>query len=149
MLGIRDAYYDDESEWFDAFHRSYRTILRAMRDTGVPGHVLIADRMDEYELASLARQNTFFFAPAPEREDLAVLLEHQKQVAVPRDKLPIVFDLMNEYAVRKIFILDRTRPRSARCSPISMQTRLLRAGIALTGAIPTGRILLQQLFYLT
>lgn len=106
VLGIRDAYYDDESEWFDAFHRSYRTILRAMRDTGVPGHVLIADRMDEYELASLARQNTFFFAPAPEREDLAVLLEHQKQVAVPRDKLPIVFDLMNEYAVRKIFILD-------------------------------------------
>ena len=106
VLGIRDAHYDDEDEWSTAICGAYRTILRTMRDTGVAGHVLIADRMDDTELASLARQNAFFFTPAPGREDLATLMEYQKQVAVGKEYLPLVFDLMNEYSVRKIFIID-------------------------------------------
>jgi hypothetical protein len=106
LLGIEDAHYDDEDEWITALSGAYRTIMRVMRDTGVAGHVLIADRMDAAELASLARQNVFFFAPAPDHENLAILMEYQKQVAVTKDQLQTLFDLMNEYSVRKIFILD-------------------------------------------
>jgi hypothetical protein len=106
VLGIKDAHYDDGEEWSAALCDAYRTILRTMRDTGVAGHVLIADRMDAAELASLARQNVFFFAPAPDHENLAILMEYQKQVAVTKDQLQTLFDLMNEYTVRKIFILD-------------------------------------------
>jgi hypothetical protein len=106
LLGIGDAYYQDRDEWNAAICTAYSTIMRAMRDTGVAGHVLIADRMDDAELASLAGQKTFFFAPAPGREDLACLMEYQKQVAVGKEQLPVLFDLMNEYSVRKIFILD-------------------------------------------
>jgi hypothetical protein len=106
VLGITDAYYHDKDEWNAAICEAYSTIMRAMRDTGVAGHVLIAERMDDAEIASLAWQKAIFFAPAPDREDLAALMEHQKQVAVGKDQLPTLFDLMNEYSVRKIFILD-------------------------------------------
>ncbi len=106
LLGIEDAHYEDEDEWTAALADAYRTIMRAMRDTGVPGHVLIADSLDAAELASLASQKAFFFAPETDRDNLAVLLEYQKQVAVTRDQLQTVFDLMDEYTVRKIFIID-------------------------------------------
>ena len=46
VLGIRDAYYGDDEEWNDALCESYGTIMRAMRDTGVPGHVLICGKVD-------------------------------------------------------------------------------------------------------
>ena len=43
MLGITDAYYHDDDEWRAAICEAYGTIMRTMRDTGVAGHVLIAD----------------------------------------------------------------------------------------------------------
>jgi hypothetical protein len=106
MLGITDAYYHDDDEWRAAICEVYSAIMRTMRDTGVAGHVLIADTMDDDELASLAREKAFFFAPAPDRENLACLMEHQNQVAVGKDLLKTVFDLTNEYTLRKIFIID-------------------------------------------
>jgi hypothetical protein len=65
--------------------------------------------MDYAELASLARQNVFFFAPAPDREDLATLMEFQRQVAIGKDHLQMVFDLMNEYTLQKLFITSPDR----------------------------------------
>ena len=105
-LGIEDAHYNDDDEWSAAICDAYRTILRTMRDTGVAGHVLIADRMDGAELASLAGLKTFFFAPAPDRENLAILMEYQQQVAVGKDQLRTLFDLTNEFTLRKLFIID-------------------------------------------
>lgn len=105
-LGIADTYYGDVDEWHAALCDAYRTILRTMRDTGVAGHVLIADRMDETELTALARQKVFFFAPSPDREALAMLLEHQKQVAAGRDQLATVFDLTAEFTLKRVFIVD-------------------------------------------
>ena len=106
ILGIEDAHYDDDDEWSAAICDAYRTIMRTMRDTGVAGHVLVADTMDDDELASLAREKAFFFAPETDRENLACLMEHQNQVAVGKDLLKTVFDLTNEYTLRKIFIID-------------------------------------------
>jgi hypothetical protein len=106
VLGIENAYYGDGDEWSEAICGAYSTIMRTMRDTGVAGHILIADRMDDAELPALARPKAFFFAPASGHEELATLMEYQKQVAVTKDQLKNVMDLMNEYPVRKIFIID-------------------------------------------
>ncbi len=103
-LGIVDGYYHDKGEWNAAICEAYRIIMRDMRDTGVAGHVLIADQLDDAELLSLAGLKAFFFTPGC--KDLAALLEHQKQVTVGKDQLERVFELMNEYEVRKIYILD-------------------------------------------
>ena len=106
LLAITDEYYNDPAEWSEAICDAYRTIMRGMRDTGIAGHVLIADRMDTAELASLAQQKVFFFQPGPDRESLARLMERQQQIAIGKDRLKTVFELMNEYTVRKIFIID-------------------------------------------
>ena len=106
VLGIMDTYYDDEDEWSDAICDAYRTIMRGMRDTGITGHVLIADRMDHAELASLARQNVFFYQPEMNRDSCATLMEYQKQIAVEKDAAGIVFDLTNEFTLQKIFLMN-------------------------------------------
>ncbi len=106
VLGITDAFYDDDEEWNDALAGSYRTLMRSMRDTGISGHVLICNSLEEPEIASLGRQNVFFFMQEPDRDDLAILLEHQRQVAVGRDRLDTLLDLTGEYDVRKIILVD-------------------------------------------
>lgn len=109
VLGIRDSYYGDNDEWLDAICEVYTILMRTMRDTGVFGHVLICDAMQEVELAALARQKIFFFQPTPGREDLALLMEYQNQVAIGKDQLEILFDLTSEYTLRKVFIIDPDR----------------------------------------
>lgn len=106
VLGIRDAYYTDKAEWNDALCEAYLKIMRAMRDTGVPGHILIGDTLDDAELLSLVQPLVFFFHPNPDREALTLLLDRQRRVAVRKEHLPVIFDLMNEYTVQRIFLLD-------------------------------------------
>jgi hypothetical protein len=106
LLPVTDAFYHDDEEWSSAICEVYSTIMRAMRDTGIEGHVLIGNTMDAAELSQLSRQKVFFFAPRTDRENLANLMEYQQQVAVSKDQLPTALQLMDEYTVRKIFILD-------------------------------------------
>ncbi|WP_321504190.1 hypothetical protein [uncultured Methanoregula sp.] len=106
VLGITDSYYEDEAEWSDAICGIYRTMMRTMRDTGVTGHILLSDTLENAELAALSRQNVFFYQPEPSRESLARLMEHQRQVASPKKNLETVFDLTDEYTLQKIFIID-------------------------------------------
>jgi len=106
VLSIKDAYYSDADEWSDAICGIYKTILRAMRDMGIAGHVLICDAMDGAECAALARQNVFFFQPMADQASFEIVLEHQQKVAVGNDELPILIELMNEYTVRHIILVD-------------------------------------------
>ena len=110
VLAITDAYYNDMDEWSDAICGIYKTILRAMRDMGVAGHVLICDAADESECAALARQNVFFFQPAADQACLEILLEYQHKIAVGNAELPVLLDLMNEYTVRHIILVDPDQP---------------------------------------
>jgi hypothetical protein len=109
VLGIVDAFYGNGEEWTSAICEVYETIMRTMRDTGVAGHVLICTGMDDGVLAALSRQKIFFFQPEPDREGLALLMEHQRQVAVGKKQLPVLFDLTNEYTLQKVFIIDPDR----------------------------------------
>jgi hypothetical protein len=106
LLGITDTYYHDEEEWNGAITGTYRDLMRSMRDTGISGHVLICDSLRELEIETLVRQNIFFFPLKPDREGLACLMEHQRQIAVGRDHLDTVLDLSSEYDLRKIIIVD-------------------------------------------
>ena len=105
-LGIADTYFNDEEEWTGAITGAYITMMRTMRDAGVAGHVLICDKADEPEVAALTRKEVFFFQPAPDRESLEILMEHQSAIATGKDHIATVFDLANEFDLRKILIVD-------------------------------------------
>ena len=105
-LGITDKYYNDEDEWGEALTSAYRTLMRAMRDEGVGGHVLICERVDEMEISRLAGKKVLFFAPAPKEEDLIPLMEQQRQVAISPAMLDTALDLANEYEVLRWILVD-------------------------------------------
>jgi len=106
LLKITDDYYDDPAEWSDAICGAYRTIMRSMRDTGITGNVLICDTVENTEILALYRQNVFFFPQVQDRENLAALMEHQRQVAVRKERLRTVLELTGEYSLQKLFIID-------------------------------------------
>ncbi|MDD1701030.1 MAG: hypothetical protein LUQ04_09615 [Methanoregula sp.] len=114
VLGIRDMYYNDEDEWNNAITDTYRTLMRSMRDVGISGHVLICNTIHEPEITSLTMQKVFFFQPQHDSESLASLMEHQHQIAVCRDQLDIVLNLISEYDIRKIIIVDPDHESIAR-----------------------------------
>jgi len=105
-LGIVDTYFNDDEEWTGAITGAYATMMRTMRDAGVAGHVLICDTVEEPVVTDLNRKEVFFFQPKPDRESLQTLMEHQSSVAAGKDHLLTVFDLANEYDLRKILIVD-------------------------------------------
>lgn len=105
-LGIIDTYYGDDDEWCDAITGAYRTLMRAMRDAGIGGHVLICDTVDEAEISALAGKKVFFFTPEPDREDLLKIMEYQQQVAAGNNMLETVFDLANEYDISRLIVID-------------------------------------------
>ncbi len=106
LLGIRDGYYHDREEFCDGISSCYRRILRAMRDAGAGGHVLLGDRLLEEELEHLAGPRTFFHYPDPGAGDLPALLEYQDALSVPRSLLPAALELVDEYELRHLFIVD-------------------------------------------
>jgi hypothetical protein len=106
LLGIEDAFYHDREEFCEGICTCYRQIMRAMRDSGAGGHVLLGDGVHESELEHLAGPRTFFFYPELAEDDLPVLLEFQAGVAVPRTLLSAALDLTDEYDLRSLFIVD-------------------------------------------
>ena len=106
LLGIRDDHYHDREEFCEGLAGCYRQILRAMRDAGSGGHVLLGDRVYTEELEHLAGPRTLFFFPDLTGEGLRVLLESQGTVAVPRNLLGEALGLLDEFELRHLTILD-------------------------------------------
>ncbi|WP_292370230.1 hypothetical protein [Methanoregula sp. UBA64] len=105
-LGVTDAYYGDEEEWQDALARAYQRMMRNMRDAGTGGHVLIGEKVPESEVAALAGKNVFFFVVNASAGDLEIVIEHQREVAVPPSLLGEIISLTGEYDIRRIVIVD-------------------------------------------
>jgi len=105
-IGITDGYYHDDDEWNDALAGACRMVMRAMRDRGVGGHVLICEKINEAEISLLSRENVFFFPTVPDKESLRILMEQQRRVATGKKMLDTVFDLANEYDLHQLIVMD-------------------------------------------
>jgi hypothetical protein len=105
-FGLRDRYFDDDGEFRAGVYGMYRHIMREMRDWAVAGHILIADHADEQELESLAGQKVFFFIRDPSKDDLALLLEYQRDIAVFKDRIGDVLSFEEEFEIRTLIIID-------------------------------------------
>jgi len=106
LLGLKDSYFGDEIEMQDALCGQYRNLMRAMRDSGIAGHVLHCDQIIEQELEMLAEKKVFFFIKNPDSSGLAALLEFQRVLAVKAEDLALVEGLIDQYSINRIILLD-------------------------------------------
>lgn len=105
-LNVRDEYFRDPEECCAALCGAYRQLMRAMRDRGIRGHVILAEAPDEYELEILAGSRAYYFVRNPGAHDLGEILEHQPRIAVPPALLAEVAALQDEYRIRSVALLD-------------------------------------------
>lgn len=106
MLGFSDTYMGDVEEFSEMIADAYARLMREMRDVGVRGHVLIADRADEIELERLAAGKIIFFPRNREGFDLELLLEYQGDLILPAAEVSRAPDLMDQFRVRRLILLD-------------------------------------------
>lgn len=106
MLGFRDAYIGDDEEFSETIATAYARLAREMRDLGVKGHVLVADRAEAIELEVLAGRKVLFFPRNTETFDLELLLEYQGDLVLPAKDLNRAPDLMERFRVRRLVLLD-------------------------------------------
>jgi hypothetical protein len=106
LLGIRDGHYHDREEFCEGLAGCYRQILRAMRDAGAGGHVLLGERVHGDEMERLAGPRTHFFFPEITAGDLPLLLEFQDAVAVPGNLLGEALGLLDEFDLRHLTVVD-------------------------------------------
>ena len=75
-LGLTDRYFQDPEEATHSLFSAYQEMMRAMRDAGIAGHVLLCDEPTLEELEALAGRKVFFFSQLQTRKSLALLLEY-------------------------------------------------------------------------
>ena len=105
-LKLNDVFYDDIGEYYSAICEVYAKIMREQRDLGVKSHILCADSFAHDELEELSRERVFFCSPAATSRQLSNILEYQTAVAIIPSKLPVLFELMNEYEVREVCLIN-------------------------------------------
>jgi len=105
-LAIEDGYYGDSEDFTGALCSLYRKVMRELRDAGIRGCVIIGEQFSSIELEELAGGKSFFFSPTSTSRVLSAVLEVQDAVALPAMRLTHLFELMNEYDVRKAALLD-------------------------------------------
>lgn len=105
-LGIEDRYFGDKDEFRTVLYEVYRTLMREMRDCTIAGHVLIVDTVEEEDMAALAGKKAFFFIPNPSRTDLELLLEYQRDIAIPKSRIPDIEGLLDQFPIGRILLLD-------------------------------------------
>ncbi len=105
-LGIEDGYFGDRDEYFGAMGEIYRRMMREMRDAGVSGHVILGDRFDATEREELSGNKVFFYSLEWNTKVATGILEVQDRFAVPPGKLLRFFEIMDEYDVRQLILID-------------------------------------------
>jgi hypothetical protein len=109
LWGMQDHYYCDDEEFRVALCRCTKTLMRTMRDRGIKGHILLCDVYIEEEIEELTGPKVLFFAEAPDSDDLGLLLEHQRNVAVTVERLPLVLRLLDEFEIDHLVVVDPTK----------------------------------------
>ncbi len=109
LWGITDQYYHDPEEFTIALCECVIQLTRSMRDQGVKGHILLCDQYFQEEIDVLTGPKTKFYTDTPTHEDLALILEHQRTLAVPAEKVKIALGLLDEFEIRRLTVVDPTR----------------------------------------
>jgi hypothetical protein len=106
LLNLRTDLSPDPDGATSALYDVYHTMMRSGRDAHLAGHVLFCEQVREEELESFTGRKVFFFSPAMNKNTLSQLLEYQQSIALKPDLLPVLENLMAEYDVSRVILLD-------------------------------------------
>jgi hypothetical protein len=106
VLALEDRYYGNNEDADQVVFSAYKTLMREQRDAGIRGHVLLCETIQREELESLAGKKAFFFPQTLNRKSLGFLLEYQQTVALNPGQLRLITELMDEYELHTIVLLD-------------------------------------------
>jgi hypothetical protein len=109
LWGITDHYFHDHEEFLASLSRCAKQLMRSMRDRGIKGHILLCDHYRDEELEELAGAKVRFYTEHPTMNDLSVLLERQRSIAVPADRIASALGLLNEFEIARLTIVDPTQ----------------------------------------
>jgi len=106
LLNLRNQYYSDDEDALHALCSHYQGIMREMRDQGIAGHVLLADRADVEEIERLSGRKTFFYLTNNDEDSLSILLENQRDVAVRSGDLDLIAGLSDKFRIGTVALCD-------------------------------------------
>jgi hypothetical protein len=109
LWGITDEYFQDREEFVVALCQCAQQLMRTMRDRGIRGHILLCDRYYEEEMEELAGPRVLCYAERPAENELALLLEHQRRIAVPSDWVSRALQFRDEFEIDRLTVVDPTR----------------------------------------
>lgn len=104
--GIEDRYFHDHEEFLSSIGDSYLRLMRATRDAGVFGHVILCRPCQAEEMELFSGRRRFLHACDASEEDLCTVLELQQEIAIPKELILPLSRLLGEYTVRRVLILD-------------------------------------------
>ena len=99
---------DDEERYAD-YCDEYACLLRDMRDTGITGHFLHAQRVFPIEIERLASRKNSFIIPDGGEEVQRELLEFQHTITLTNSRLPLLDGIIDQYDVRGVTIINPDR----------------------------------------
>lgn len=135
-LGLKDRYFGDNDEFHTVLYEVYRTLMREMRDGTIAGHVLLVDTFEEEDMAALAGKKAFFFLREPSRANLEILLEYQRDIAIPKNRIPDIEGLLDEFQIGRILLLDPDEPAFRELLAVRDPDMIMTAGFC-TGSFET------------
>ena len=101
-LGFVNQYYRDSPEFLEELCKIYNGIFRTMRDSGIKGHIIHAEQVDEIELELLSSRKVIFLAKNQAQEDLRLMLEYQKTIGLFCESIADLLPLFEEVKIHKI-----------------------------------------------
>ena len=107
-LKIEDGVYFDREEYESALCRMYDLLMREIRDAGVYGTIIIGEQFSSVERELLSGRRVLLHSLSGTSRSLSGILEVQNSLSLSAKRLGILPDLLDEYEVRSISVIDGT-----------------------------------------
>ena len=107
-LLIEDGIYSDREEYESALCGIYRLLMREIRDAGVYGTIIIGEQFSSLERELLSGRRVVLHSLSGTSRSLSGILEVQNSLSLSAKRLPLLPDLMDEYEVRSVSLIDGT-----------------------------------------
>ena len=107
-LKIEDAVFHDREEYESALCSIYRLLMREIRDAGVYGTIIVGEQFSAIERELLFGRRVFLHSLSGGSRAVSGILDLQSSLALPAHRLSVIPDLLDEYDIRSLTVIDGT-----------------------------------------